>query len=132
MSETGFFLQVRDAIARTAVLALAVGLCTLPALAQDGTFGQGHAELHGWYQRLHQPGNGFSCCSDQDCRPTQWRAGATAIEVKVDGTWCPVPQDRILPISAPDGQAHVCTPPIAKGQNPCTVPMYCVVIGFGS
>lgn len=130
MSDIGFPLHLRNLV-RFVVVVLGAALAG-PALAQDGAFGQGHAELHGWYQGLRQPRSGLSCCSDQDCRPTQWRTGRTAVEVKVNGTWCPVPPDRILPIAAPDGQAHVCTPPIAAGQDPCTAAVYCVVIGFGS
>jgi hypothetical protein len=31
-------------------------------------------------------------------------------EVKVDGQWTPVPDDKINNVIAPDGGAHVCAP----------------------
>ena len=101
--------------------------------AQDGRLGEGHSDLHPWYRGLAQPGmSPGSCCSDQDCRPTQWRQGRAAIEVKIEGKWCPVPGEKILPIAAPDGQAHVCTAPVPAGGDPCAATVFCVVVGFGS
>lgn len=84
-------------------------------MAQDGTYGQGHAENHDWYQELKQPGTGYSCCNgttggiEGDCRPTrayltdegQWRA-------LVDGRWVLVPPRAVLKQLAPDGRSHIC------------------------
>src|SRR6516225_2899003 len=46
-------------------------------------------------------------------------------EVKVDGEWTPVPNDRINNVVAPDGGAHVCAPP-QKGSNKGV--LFCVVL----
>src|SRR5437868_13877839 len=45
-----------------------------------------------------------------DCRPTQSRMVGDHYEVKVDGEWIPVPNDKINNVVAPDGGAHVCAP----------------------
>jgi hypothetical protein len=45
-----------------------------------------------------------------DCRPTQSRMVGDHYEVKVDGEWTPVPNDKINSVVAPDGGAHVCAP----------------------
>ena len=46
-------------------------------------------------------------------------------EVKVDGEWTPVPNDRINNVVAPDGGAHVCAPR-QEGLNKGVV--FCVVL----
>ena len=51
-----------------------------------------------------------------DCRPTQSRMVGDHYEVKVDGVWTPVPNDKINNVIAPDGGAHVCAPK-QVGQN---------------
>ena len=64
------------------------------------------------------------CCNLMDCRPTQSRRVGDHYEVKVDGEWTPVPNDRINNVVAPDGGAHVCAPPqegINKGVLFCVV-----------
>src|SRR5947208_13476444 len=48
-----------------------------------------------------------SCCNLMDCRPTQSRMVGDHYEVKVDGEWMPVPNDKINNVVAPDGGAHV-------------------------
>jgi hypothetical protein len=83
---------------------------------QPGSHGHGHAENHDWYQKLKQPGTGYSCCNAQtaadpngDCRPTRaylhddgtWRA-------MIDGRWIPVPPRAVLEQLAPDGNSHIC------------------------
>ena len=97
---------------RSVVSLLAWVIPLSPAIAQDGTHGQGHAENHDWYQELKQPGTGYSCCNgtvagiEGDCRPTrayltdegQWRA-------LVDGQWVLVPPRAVLKQLAPDGRA---------------------------
>ena len=98
-----------------------------PVSAQ-GRHGDGHDALHHWYQSL-QDGNGRSCCSNLDCRPTQSRDHAGRIEVLVDGEWTPVPPDKILARASPDMGSHVCSPlqpsPYPKGH------IFCVVLGSG-
>ena len=82
---------------------------------QTGQWGHGHAENHDWYQKLKQPGTGYSCCNGTadgvqgDCRPTRaylsedgvWRA-------MIDGRWTPVPPSTVLKTLAPDGNSHIC------------------------
>jgi hypothetical protein len=81
----------------------------------DGTRNFGHAENHDWYQKLKQPGTGYSCCNgtvngvEGDCRPTRafltedgtWKA-------LIDGRWTPVPPRVVLKSLAPDGNSHIC------------------------
>ena len=100
------------AVSFVIVLAAAVGL---RVQAQDGHYGQGHAENHDWYKELKQPGTGYSCCNgtangvEGDCRPTRaylqedgtWRA-------LIDGSWVEVPPRVVLKQLAPDGGSHIC------------------------
>ena len=44
-------------------------------------------------------------------------------EVKVDGEWMPVPNDKINNVVAPDGGAHVCAP---LGRNKGV--LFCVIL----
>jgi hypothetical protein len=46
-------------------------------------------------------------------------------EVKVDGQWMPVPDDKINHVVAPDGGAHVCAPR-QEGLNKGV--LFCVVL----
>jgi hypothetical protein len=51
-----------------------------------------------WFQSLHNPTFGFSCCSVADCRgpkeyPVRIREGA--YEVWVDQEWMPVPKEAV-------------------------------------
>jgi hypothetical protein len=46
-------------------------------------------------------------------------------EVKVDGTWMPVPSNKINNVIAPDGGAHVCAPK-QEGVNKGV--LFCVVL----
>lgn len=125
----------KDAVAMLKLVAILAGLIfTISASAQEptGQFGDRHTEFHGWYQSLKRPTDGASCCSDQDCRPTRWRQLHAQVEVLVNGKWCGVPVEKILPMSAPDGGAHICTPRIPTGTDPCAAPIFCVVIGSQS
>ena len=40
------------------------------AMAQEhrGDHGVGHFKLHHWYKTLRQPGTGYECCDQKDCR----------------------------------------------------------------
>src|SRR5436190_18728838 len=81
----------------------------------DGARNVGHAENHDWYQKLKQPGTGYSCCNgtvngvEGDCRPTRaylqddgtWKA-------MIDGHWLQVPPRVVLQKLAPDGNSHIC------------------------
>ena len=98
------------------------------AAGQDvkGFHGDGHDLLHYWYKTLRQPGTGYSCCNNEDCRPTRARIRGQMVEVLVDGEWTFVPPSTILQQSAPDLNTHVCAPKIGRPR-----PIFCVVLGFG-
>ena len=99
------------------------------ALAHEhqGMHGHDHDKLHHWYETLRQPGTGYACCDNKDCRPTTARLRDGVIEVLVDGEWTRVPPSTILSRASPDLNTHVCAP---KGPwSP--KPIFCVVLGFG-
>jgi ABC transporter substrate binding protein len=50
-----------------------------------------------------------------DCRPTQSRMVGDHYEVKVDGVWTPVPNDKINNVIAPAR--------ILKGEKPASLPV---------
>lgn len=122
-----------------AVVAVALlGLLTYctPALPQDrlqsskpqGFFGVGHEQFHHFYIGLKNQ-NGFSCCNDKDCRPTQARWNGETWDVMIDGQWrtmTPMEAYKVLTPDImtaqgkerPDSQAHICT-------NPAGSVIYC-------
>jgi hypothetical protein len=115
----------------TFILAMFVSLNATwaQAMAHDhsGVHGKDHDRLHHWYKTLRQPGTGYDCCDNKDCRPTTARLRDRDIEVLVDGEWTRVPPNTILNRTAPDLNTHVCAP---KGTwSP--KPIFCVVLGFG-
>ena len=69
--------------------------------------------------------DGGTCCNLMDCRPTQSRMVGDHYEVKVDGEWTPVPNDKINNVVAPDGGAHVCAP---RQVGPNKGVLFCVVL----
>ena len=99
----------------------------LAAQEHHGMHGRGHAALHHWYKTLRQPGTGYECCDNKDCRPTSARVRESAIEVLVDGEWTKVPPNTIVDVKPPDLNSHVCAP---RGWwSP--KPIFCVVLGSG-
>lgn len=111
--------------------AIVLGLCWA-AVAQEhqGHQGQGHEKWHDeFYSTLIRPDSGekkWSCCSLADCRPTvERRSPYGYYEVMIDGVWVIVPPQKIVPISAPDGGAHVCA---QKAAVPGTGALYCVIL----
>ena len=70
----------------------------------------GEASRAEWFEKLKTP-SGESCCNLSDCRQTQaeWRADSEGWWVLVNGTWRPVPADKVLrsPRSI-DGSAYLC------------------------
>ena len=105
--------------------ALSVSLCKSGA-AQEGYSGAGHDKWHqGFYSKLNRNDGKGSCCNLMDCRPTQSRMVGDHYEVKVDGQWTPVPDDKINHVVAPDGGAHVCAPR-QEGLNKGV--LFCVVL----
>ncbi len=68
-----------------------------------------------WFQSLHQPGTGMSCCSIADCRPTDYRMSGNHYEAFINGEWLTVPEDKVLQrTDNPVGRAVVCWTP-ARG-----------------
>ncbi len=106
-------MPLRNLSVAFSVASVVAAAASLQTFAQDGHYGQGHAENHDWYKDLKQPGTGYSCCNGDaahgDGRPTRayqtergtWRA-------LVDGRWQPVPPSVVLKQLAPDGNSHVC------------------------
>lgn len=90
--------------------ALPVVFLAARALAQDaGHHGHGHVDNHDWYQKLNQPGTTYSCCHDQDCRPTRAFLDDNGFwQAQIDGRWVTVPHRAVLKDLAPDGNSHIC------------------------
>jgi hypothetical protein len=121
-----FASKVVHARARTARVKRLTSLAFtwMPVVAEDlrGLHGHGHDAFHHWCKTLRQPGTGFSCCNDRDCRQQSRTRGAN-IEVMVDGEWA----DKILDRVAPDLNSHVCS---AKGPPWQPKIIFCVVLGL--
>src|SRR5262252_10810372 len=88
--------------------------------------GAGHEHWHmDFYSKLNRNDGKGSCCNLYDCRPTQSRRVGDHYEVKVDGEWTRVPNDKINNVVAPDGGAHVCAPR-QEGANKGV--LFCVIL----
>jgi len=78
------------------VLALAVGTMSIAVAAPPP---DADPSLKSWFEGLHQPGNGASCCSISDCHRLadgDWRETADGYQVRIRGQWVTVPPSRIL------------------------------------
>jgi hypothetical protein len=107
------------------VCIFSVFLC-VPSGAQEGYYGVGHDRWHmEFYSKLNRNDGQGTCCNLMDCRPTQSRMIGDHYEVKVDGQWAPVPNDKINNVVAPDGGAHVCAP---RQVGPNKGVIFCVVL----
>jgi hypothetical protein len=96
------------------------------APAQEGYYGVGHDKWHqNFYSKLKRNDGQGSCCNLMDCRPTQSRMVGDHYEVKVDGEWTQVPNDKINNVVAPDGGAHVCAP---RQVGPNKSIVFCVIL----
>jgi hypothetical protein len=61
-----------------------------------------------WFRSLQAP-NGVSCCSNADCRTTDYRTKGDGYEAFIDNRWIAVPRDRVLDhVDNPTGRAVVC------------------------
>lgn len=105
-----------NAAAAVALYLIAL-LGAMPAFAQSGHHGQGHAENHDWYQNLKQPGTGYSCCNgsvngvEGDCRPTRAYLGDDGVwRALINGRWERVPPNVVLPAeqNREPFTAHIC------------------------
>ena len=114
-------------------IACSIGLYGLDAAAQ----GRGdHDTFHTWYRGLKSP-EGEGCCNERDCHPVAFRyeaagpQGAWVLEILIRNRWVKVPNDRILPLSSPDGGVHACysdPAPFMTEINPGLV-IRCVIVG---
>jgi len=78
--------------------------------------------MHEWYESLKEPGTSFSCCSEADCRPAEYRLGGNGYEAWLDDKWVAVPPEKVLVgYTNPVGRAVVCRSP-ANGSILCFVP----------
>lgn len=75
-----------------------------------------------WLKSLKQPVTGMSCCDVSDCRAAAYRdqADGTYIAQLPDGTWTPVPREKVLDKLSIDGDAYLCAGP--RGTVYCFVP----------
>jgi hypothetical protein len=125
-------VRIRTASIVAFLIAAAIVTALYPetcASAQDlqGMYGVEHDKLHHWYETLRQPGSGYGCCDNKDCRPTIARVQDGILEVVVDGEWTRVPPNVILNIESPDLKTHVCSPD--AHWRPRLI--FCVVLGLG-
>lgn len=124
-----------------ALVLIAVGLALFATPArgqQHGDHGFKHSEHHEWYKGLMRPDNPkISCCSHEDCRPTETRVKGETVEAKIDGEWYTIPPEKILPKAAPDLGSHICAPAFSKhGANEYEYAypkgyIFCAIIGGG-
>ena len=107
------------------VVVLAMFL-SVSGAAQEGYHGAGHQDWHqGFCSKLKRNDGQGPCCNLMDCRPTESRMVGDHYEVKVDGEWVPVPNDKINNVVAPDGGAHVCAP---RQVGPNKGILFCVIL----
>lgn len=65
-----------------------------------------------WFQSLHQPGTGISCCALADCRQVDYRIGTNGYEALVGSRWVAVPNDKVLQrTDNPTGRGVLCRTP---------------------
>jgi hypothetical protein len=108
------------------VLLLAGVFPPTEAKAQEGYHGHRHSALHdSFYRHLIRPDANTPCCDGADCRPTSGRAVGDHYEVKVNGRWIPVPENKIVKEAAPDLGFHVCAGRKFGGQPH---QLYCVIL----
>ena len=118
--------MVPDIRRRVATVCVVFVLLCVRAVAQEGYYGVGHDRWHReFYSKLNRNDGRGTCCDLMDCRPTQSRMVGDHYEVKVDGEWTPVRNDRINNVVAPDGGAHVCAP---RQIGPNKGVLFCVVL----
>src|SRR3984893_19358213 len=116
---------------RSNCITLLVGALSLSVcVSAVAHYGAGHDNWHqGFYSKLRRNDGKGPCCNLMDCRPTQRRMVGDHYEVKVDGEWLPVPNDKINNVVAPDGGAHVCAP---RQVGPNKGVLFCVILPSGT
>jgi hypothetical protein len=113
-----------------------VCLLSLPTADAIGQGRGDHDTFHHWYRGLKSP-EGEGCCNERDCHPVASRyaaegpEGAWVLEILIRNRWVKVPEDRILPVSSPDGGVHACysdPAPFMTEINPGLI-IRCVIVG---
>lgn len=67
------------------------------------------ASSHDWYTELKRPDTGGSCCSGVDCHKVDpCKVNDRELGAMLDGVCERLPRDKVLPLSSPDGELHVC------------------------
>ena len=118
--------MVSDIRGSVAIICVVSAFLCVRAAAQEGYYGVGHDRWHkDFYLKLNRNDSKGTCCNLMDCRPTQSRMVGDHYEVKVDGEWTPVANDKINNVVAPDGGAHVCAP---RQAGPNKGVLFCVVL----
>ena len=109
------------AVIFAAVLLVALA-ARIPVQADEEHMRMYHADAqqNEWMRSLIRPDTKTSCCSLNDCNPTDadWRNDQWWAVIR--GEWRPVPHDKVLtkPLSI-DGEAWVCA---SKQQIYCFIP----------
>jgi hypothetical protein len=127
-------LTARSEFLRSLLITLFLFPASLAFAADEhaGHHGAGHAQWHeSFYKNLTIPGSKTSCCNLADCRPTEIRSNGDHYEIKKDGRWIRVQQEKIVKVTAPDGGAHICAPESYGGRfEPDYV--FCIVMPLES
>lgn len=93
------------------LLGIAAGLLVAGA-AQARPPKNADPALAPWFHSLMQPGTGISCCSEADCRRTEFRINGDHYEAMIQGQWQKVPAGAVLErADNPTGDAVVCWTP---------------------
>ena len=109
-------------------LAFALTLFIGYAAAQEGYIGHDHDKWHeSFYRTLKRPDGNGSCCNLSDCRPTSIRSNHGRYEIKKDGRWIPIPMEKVVRRTAPDGGAHICAPD-SRNQVFHADEVFCVIM----
>lgn len=73
-----------------------------------------------WYNSLHQPNDGISCCSLADCRPVEMKLGGNHYWVFIGeqfesgpNKWIEVPDEAVLHVPNNAGQPVACWSPVS-------------------
>lgn len=101
---------------RAVILAILLSASPIPVLGAPPPGVDLNSPRAKWFESLKQPGTGIGCCSVADCRTyaqSDVRVGPKGYEIRYEGRWLPVPNDKIL-------QGKV---------NPMGRPVACVVAG---
>ena len=108
----GFRPSVHQCEVRAQVIAcLALGALVVALFTAAGSAQTGHGKYHDDFYSRWLTKQGYSCCSNKDCRPISTnnvRVLSDKMKVLLDGEWVDVRPDAIRPYAAPDMSSHIC------------------------